>query len=175
MTLLSAEDKYYLRGNLFMAPLGSLDDPQAQRVYAVEQNVIDVESPVWTFERIRSEVDALDEEYGLRVKIIFTDEPGYSATEEPDGGVIQLRRKGAPSEYRPLRPGLFLASIVVHEFAHLITPQVCHPGIQYGAPGFESHGPQFVRCYLDLLSRCMDTRKPEEAFAFMGVAVGEKR
>ena len=69
--------------------------------------------------------------------------------------------------------GEYVASIVVHELAHIVTAAAywprSRPVLRHKA--IQSHGPEFARSYLDLLSVVMPIRRTEEAFAYLAVQV----
>ena len=65
--------------------------------------------------------------------------------------------------YRRLTPGDFPACTVLHEFAYVVVP-CAFPGRP-----FRSHGPEFVRCYVELLGLVMPTHMAQSASAVLVV------
>lgn len=166
---LSSEDVYYLlvqeQQNTHLD-----DDPQAASVYAAEDMVISIDSPTWAIEEIESAVHSLAEEFDLRVRVRCR--PGLrgaSAFVGRGGGVINLPADWCGAEYRVVERGQFVANVVLHEFAHILTAPPSPDRGKAEAGGIESHGPEFVGAYLMLLSRIMDTRRAIASLRFLGV------
>jgi len=146
---LTKEDKYYLRANLELSPEGDSADPQAQRVYATEANVIDFLAPIWTAGEVETNVRANAARHGILIKLRWREQNGGVACVGRGGGTILLNTKGNPGEYASVNEGEHLASIVLHELAHVLTPHRFRRSVRYPSYDFQSHGPEFVRCYLD--------------------------
>jgi len=94
------------------------------------------------------------------------------------GGVVQLPRKGAGGMWRLVEPGQYLASLVMHELAHVLTPNVWRDKEEeagYGSIEFQSHGPEFIRCYLMLLEEHMRTDRFEAFLEHLDVRIASKR
>jgi hypothetical protein len=164
--LLSDEDRYYLRTNLEMELDSPEWDPQVQAFSAVASNETHMQSPVWAREQVVAWVHSMAAARGLRVKVVFRRERDHYARARRGGGIIVLPADRTRTNYRVLEEGQYLASIVVDYFAYVAAFNA-HLGTN-----FQSHGPEFVRCYLDLLSTVMPIRRTEEAMRYLGVRVG---
>jgi len=163
---------HYLRANLEIAPENGPEDPQAQRVYAAAANVIDELLPVWTKTEVEANVRAFATQRGLRIKLRWRRElNGGFAFVGRGGGTILLDAEKNSGEYFYVNEGEHIASLVLHELAHVLTPNLWRRPARYSSLGFQSHGPEFVRCYLNLLAQHIDTRKAVAAFEFLGVEI----
>jgi len=165
------DDMHYLRTNLELAPQGRPEDPQAQRVYAAAANVIDLLAPVWTTTEVEAYVRAYAAQHRLRIRLCWRELHGAFAFVGHGGGTILLNAEENSGEFCWVKEGEHLASIVLHELAHVLTPNRWHRSERYGSLEFQGHGPEFVRCYLDLLAQHIDTRKAAAAFEFLGVDI----
>lgn len=168
---LTIADMYYLLANLDNAPSGAPDDPQAQAVYTVEANVIDLDSPIWDQDQVQANVEDLAREMGLRVRIVWRDRYDQCAFVGKGGGTIILPTKKTYNDYRPQADGEYTACTVLHELAHILTPHQWHREDRYGSLQFQSHGPEYVRSYLNLLVRYMDIGRTQEAMEYLGVEI----
>jgi len=168
---LSAADMHYLRANLDLSPDIGPTDPQAQRVYAAASNVIDLLAPVWTTAEVEAYVRAFAAQHGLRIRLCWRKVAGGYAFVGRGGGTIVLNAEKSSGEYRRVKQGEHIASLVLHELAHVLTHN--HPGwpVRYNTPGIQPHGPEFVRCYLEVLAEHVDTRKAVAAYEFLGVDI----
>ena len=162
-TTLSDKDRAFLQENLDLELGPFEEDPQAQALYAVESNEIAMRSPVWTRGQVESWVGARATSLELRVKVAFRKRNGAYAYVGHQGGTILLPVDRAGCSYRPVGDGEYLAYIVVHEFAHVVTVN------EHWGKTIQSHGPQFVGCFLDLLASVMRIHRTEQALAFLGV------
>lgn len=168
---MSDDDMHYLRSNLEVSIDPGPTDPQAQRVYSVQANVIDFEMPVWRAAEVESEVRAFAERSRLRIKLRWRELNGGCCFVGRGGATILLNADHNSGSYRLVRKGEHIAALVVHELAHALTPNRWHRPGRYNSIAFPSHGPEFVRCYLDLLAEHIDTEKAVAAFEFLGVDI----
>src|SRR6185436_11569298 len=170
--VLTEDDKYYLLENRSLMP-DFPDDPQAQRVYAVDENVIKLDAPVWSGPQVEEEVRRFAIVNALRVRLCWrrqvSPQWGASAFVGRGGGVVLLEEERSGGSFVWVDAGQHLAAVPLHELAHILTPQCFFKSHRYNTFRFQSHGPEFVRCYLTLLAEHMDTRKAAAAFEYMGV------
>ena len=166
--LLSDEDRYWLSVNLELEPGPFENDPQAQAVYAVESNEVEIHSPIWTRAQVVSGLQTLAGSLGLRVRVVFRRQLDQCAFVGRGGGTVILPEDRTHPSYRPLKPGDFLACTVLHEFAHVVVP------CTFPDRPFQSHGPEFVRCYVELLGLVMSTHRARELLVFLGVTMAPR-
>jgi len=175
---LTKTDLMYLDDNVELAVDCGPDDPQGQRLYGIECHCVDHETPVWTRHRVEQEVRRFSLTWGLRVKLCWKDMRQSLAYAGLGGGVVQLPRKGAGGTWRLVEPGMYLASLVMHELAHVLTPNVWRrreAEAGYGSSEFQSHGPEFLRCYLMLLEEHMRTDRFEALLEHLEERVASRR
>ncbi len=167
--LLSDEDRYYLSVNLELEPGPFEGDPQAQALYAAESNEIEIHSPIWTRAQVVSRLQTLARSLGLRVRVVFRRRLDQCAFVGRGGGTVVLPEDRDHPPYRPgLKQGDFLACTVLHEFAHVVVP-CAFPGRP-----LQSHGPEFIRCYVELLGLVMPTHRATESLGFLGVSMAPR-
>ena len=166
--LLSDEDRYYLSVNLELEPGPFEGDPQAQALYAVESNEIEIHSPIWTRAQVVSGLQTLAGSLGLRVRVVFRRQLDQCAFVGRGGGTVVLPEDRTHPSYRRLKPGDFLACTVLHEFAHVVVP------CAFPDRPLQSHGPEFVRCYVELLGLVMPTHRARESLGFLGVSMAPR-
>ena len=175
---LAATDLMYLDDNVSISLEGGGNDPQAQRLYGVEAHYIDHATPVWTRGRMEQEVRRFSLTWGLRVKLRLKDMKESLAYVGNGGGVVLFPQGGAGGMWRSVGPDSYLASLVLHELAHVLTPNTwrrTEAEAGYGSVRFQSHGPEFLRCYLTLLGEYMRIGKIEAFFEHLGMRVASDR
>jgi hypothetical protein len=166
--VLSDDDRYYLEENFELEYDMGEADPQAQAVYVVAANITDLDSPIWTRDQVVAWVGSEATARGLHVAVVFEERRDQEAHTDGQGGTIYLPADSDHPPYRPLKKGEYLASTLVHEFAHVVAVA------KHGEAKIQSHGPEFVRCYLDILSTVMPTERTEAAMAFLRVQVAPR-
>ena len=163
--VLTDTDRFWLAQNLELAPDGSPDDPQAQAVFAVEDNILDFDCPRWDLAETRCALDRLASDHGIEL-VLETRRWMCGAEARFDSnarvGTIVLPAEGMVGEYSPSSPGCYAAWVPLHEMAHVLTV--------VADPSVPSHGPEFVGMYLGLLEgQGVDCRRGREALRYLGV------
>ena len=163
--VLTDTDRFWLAHNLELAPNGGPDDPQAQALFAVEDNILDFDCPRWDLAKTRRVLERLAADHGIG--LVIQTRRGLRGAEarvntNTQVGTITLPAEGMVGEYSPSPPGCYAAWVPLHEMAHVLTV--------VADPSVPSHGPEFVGTYLELLEEawiaCGRTR---DALLFLGV------
>jgi len=171
-SVLTEDDMYYLRENLEVEYDLGPADPQGQRVYAAQSNMIDCLVPAWKTDEVESYVQSFAERHGLKIKLRWRKLEGGVAYVGRGGGTIVLNRGCNSGQWIPVVEGEHILSLVLHELAHVLTPYRLRKSERYDPRELQPHGPEFVRCYIDLLAEHIDTSKVVAAFEYLGVEIG---